>query len=69
MNMMNDVKSSLPSDRVRLLEAAAERGSSSWLTSIPLKEFCFDLNKEKFRDALCLRYDWQPHDLPLTCLW
>ena len=68
VNMMNDVKSSLPSDRVRLLESAAERGSSSWLTALPLKEFGFDLNKEEFRDALCLRYGWRPHDLPLTCV-
>ena len=66
--LLDEVKSQLPTDRLRLLEAAAERGASTWLTALPLKEYGFNLNKEEFRDALCLRYGWRPCDLPLTCV-
>ena len=67
-DLWTEVKSNLPSDRLRLLEAATERGTSTWLTALPLKEYGFNLNKEEFRDALCLRYGWRPSDLPLTCV-
>ena len=66
--LLDEVKSQLLTDRLRLLEAAAERGASTWLTALPLKEYGFNLNKEEFRDALCLRYGWRPCDLPLICV-
>ena len=34
-----------------------EKGSSSWLSAIPIVDRGFHLNKGEFRDALCLRYD------------
>ena len=33
---------------------AAEKGSSSWLTTLPLSEYGFSLHKEAFQDDLCL---------------
>ena len=33
---------------------AQEEGASTWLTSLPLKEFGFSLRKGAFRDALAL---------------
>ena len=39
---------------------AQEKGASTWLTSLPLKEFGFSLHKGAFRDALALRYGWPP---------
>ena len=39
---------------------AQERGASSWLTSLPIKEHGFTLHKGDFRDALALRYGWTP---------
>ena len=51
--------------RVELLSA---KGSSSWLTALPLKEHGFWLNKRDFRDALALRYDWSLENIPLTCI-
>ena len=47
---------------------STEKGSSNWLTALPLKEFGFDLSKGEFRDAISLRYGWRPSDLPLTCV-
>ena len=39
-----------------------------WLTSLPLKEMGFNLNKKEFSDGLSLRYDWPITDIPSTCL-
>ena len=50
------------------LEAASERGASSWLTCLPIKEHGFALQKGAFRDAICLSYGWTPPHLPTTCI-
>ena len=51
----------------RSVEAVREKGSSSWLTALPLKRCGFILNKQEFRDALCLRYNWNIPDIPKYC--
>ena len=38
------------------VELAQEKGSSAWLTVLPVTEHGFFLNKGEFWDALCLRY-------------
>ena len=61
MKMRADlVRERLDSDRQRLMDVARERGASVWLSALPLKEFGFDLHKGSFRDAICIRYGWQP---------
>jgi hypothetical protein len=40
---------------------------SNWLSSIPLEEFDFKLNKVEFWDALHLRYNWPVPNLPSRC--
>ena len=57
----------LPSPQQRLMECARERGASSWLSTLPIEEHGFFLYKGAFRDALCLRYGWKIHNLPLLC--
>ena len=44
-----------------------ERGASSWLTILPLEEFGLTLHKGAFRDAIALRYGWQPALIPSMC--
>ena len=51
----------------RSLEELSEPGASSWLGSLPLKEYGFNLNKCEFQDALCLRYNKQVKNLPSKC--
>ena len=51
------------------MEFAAEKGTSSWLTVIPISEMNFNLNKREFRDALNLRYDWNISDSPSMCVY
>ena len=46
----------------RCIELAQEKGAGSWLTALPLKAYGYTLNKQEFRDSICLRYDWKiPH--------
>ena len=45
---------------------ARDKGASSWLTALPLREQGFDLNKEQFWDALSLRYNIPLEGLPNT---
>ena len=41
----------------RQLELLSEKGASSWLTSLPLKDYGFLLNKQEFHDSIALRYN------------
>ena len=52
----------------RALKQAREKGSSSWLTVLPLKSYGFTLNKGEFRDSLLLRYKKDLQRLPLSCV-
>ena len=51
----------------RCVERSREKGSSSWLSVLPLEEHGFYLHKGEFRDALCLRYGWKVNNTPQTC--
>ena len=52
----------------RAVKLSQEKGSSSWLSIIPLKEMGFTLNKEEFHDAVSLQYDWEINDIPRECV-
>ena len=51
-----------------LLSIAGEPGVSSWLTAEPSYENGLILNKNDFRDAICLRYGFLIDGLPATCV-
>ena len=51
-----DVKGRITGGQRNGVEQASERGASIWLTAIPLAKYGFGLNKQVFRDAICLRY-------------
>ena len=61
------LRQSLPVPLQRSMDLAQERGVSSWLTCLPIKEFGFALHKRAFQDALALRYNWHPLQVPSTC--
>ena len=60
--------SELPSDLRHAVLLAQEKGASSWLTSLPIREHGFALHKGAFCDALALRYGWIPKDFPVECI-
>ena len=51
----------------RSMDLASEKGSSTWLTVLPIKENGFNLSKRDFRDAIKLRYNWPIEDIPSKC--
>jgi hypothetical protein len=57
----------LSSDLQLSVKLAQEKGASSWLIALPLRQHGFALHKSAFRDALALRYGWIPKDIPSEC--
>lgn len=51
----------------RGLELLVEKGASSWLTSLPIQNLGAILNKQEFKDALCLRYNLPVPGMPKFC--
>ena len=64
----DDVKSRLDSTLQRTMDLLRVKCSSNWLTALPIEEQGFHLNKQEFRDALCLRYGWQLPNVPDHCV-
>ena len=65
---LEDVKNSLPQRTKRAVDLATEKGASSMLTVIPIKDMDFNLNKREFRNGIRLRYDWEIPDAPSVCV-
>ena len=58
----------LVNDRMkRILKLSQEKGAGSWLTTSPVKSLGFGLNKQEFKDAICLRYGWRVPHTPSHC--
>ena len=51
----------------RVLTLAQEKGAGSWLSVPPIKSLGYTLNKQEFRDSICLRYDWKIPQTPSYC--
>ena len=51
----------------RILDLAQEKGSGSWLTALPIEALGYTLNKQEFRDSVCLRYGWLIPNTPSFC--
>ena len=51
----------------RAVDLAMETGAFTWLTSSPLIEHRFALQKSAFHDALALRYGWTPTKMASKC--
>ena len=65
---LNDrIKGEISDSLSKLLQLSSEKGASIWLTSLPLREHGFRLNKQQFEDALCLRYGLQLKNVPRSC--
>ena len=67
-NTAVELKTQLPRHLQRAMELGSEKGASSWLSALPIEDHGFALHKGAFRDALCLRYNWQPTHLPSKCI-
>ena len=62
------VQENLDVEKKKILEATNEKGSSNWLTSLPIKEHDFYLSKQMFWDSIMLRYGITLSRLPAKCV-
>ena len=51
---MKAILDNILGDRKALIGQAKDKGATSWLISIPQYDQDLDMNKDEFRDALCL---------------
>lgn len=51
----------------RIMDLLKLPAASMWLTTRPLKEFDFVLNRRQFRDTMCSRYGLRPQGLRQVC--
>ena len=63
----SEVNELLDESERRAVKQAQEKGSSTWLNVLPLKDQGFVLRKDEFRDALALRYNRTISNLPSRC--
>ena len=60
LNLYNGILQNVEGSSIaRALKLNREKGAGSWLTALPLRSYGYSLNKQEFRDAICLRYGWQ----------
>ena len=64
---LNDIRSRMDEIQLRVNEENQQTRSYNWLTTLPLAEFNYNLNKEQFWDALRLRYNWNIPRTPTEC--
>ena len=67
-NAAAELMAQLPLHLQRAMELGSEKSASSWLLALPIEDHGFALHKGAFRDAICLRYNWQPTRLPNKCI-
>ena len=61
------IDESLSPDLLQAVQQTRDKGASSWLNAIPIEEHGLPLNKQEFRDSLCLRYNLPLPNLPSYC--
>ena len=61
------IDESLSPDLLQAVQQTRDKGASSWLNAIPIEEHGLALNKQEFRDSLCLRYNLPLPNLPNYC--
>ena len=64
---IEELKNELNTIQLHLMKLKQEQNASSWLTSLPLKEEDYIVNKQCFFDLVRIRYGWQLDRLPLKC--
>jgi hypothetical protein len=65
--LLNDLRSNMTTEQIRANDIAQQKGSSIWLTALPLANEGYVLNKRDFYEAIYLRHRWQLKRLPSYC--
>ena len=67
--LLETIKSSneLSKEKLRLIELNCESGASLWLTTLPIAEEGYQLDKQSFWDLIRVRYGYHLQRLPERC--
>ncbi|XP_028417275.1 uncharacterized protein LOC114541674 [Dendronephthya gigantea] len=65
--LLQNLRSSMSEEQIRANDLAQLKGSSAWLTALPLAEEGYILTKREFFDAIYMRYRWPLKRLPSFC--
>ena len=66
--LLDSLSDQLSSDQKKLLDLTSQKGSSAWLTALPIASQGFLLSKQEFSDALVIRYGKILKRLPTNCV-
>ena len=66
-NIINHLKLTLSENQKTLLMLNQEKCASSWLTTMPLENKGYHLNKQTFQDLIRIRYGWALQRTPSNC--
>ena len=66
-SLLQNLRSGMNDEQLRANDLAQQKGSSAWLTALPLANEGYVLTKREFYDAIYLRYRWQMKRLPSYC--
>ena len=66
-SLLDNLSSSMSEEQLRANDLAQQKGSSAWLTALPLADEGYVLTKREFYDAIYLRYRWQLKRIPSYC--
>ena len=65
---LRNIRDRAPRELKIAIDQTCEKGASSWVTARPRYSHPWTvLHKGEFRDAIYLRYGWEPPNLPITC--
>ena len=65
--IIDRIDEKLSPDLLQAVQQTKDKGASSWLNATPIEEHGLALNKQEFRDSLCLRYNLALPNLPSHC--
>ena len=65
--ILKEILETVNSKMKRTLKLSQEKGAGLWLTANPSESYGFTLNKQDFRDSICLRYDWRVPNTSSYC--
>ena len=65
---LNVMRCPLSDEKLKLNDIHQEKGASIWLSTLPLRDEGYCLNKQEFWDLVKLRYGWPLSRLPTQCI-
>jgi hypothetical protein len=67
LQKLEEVKGLVNEKMKRQIELLCEKGAGAMLSALPLKSIDHVFDKQSFRDAICMRYDWNFPNTPRHC--